>query len=642
MNQALYRLSLVFALALAAACYLPGLSGPLLLDDEANLGPVGQWLNGGLGLMQVITGNDSGPLGRPIAMTSFVATAAAFGDSVIAFKATNLALHLIVGILVYLLIRALARRTPALPARPEVFALGIASVWLLHPILVGTVLYVVQRMAILSALFTLCAMLAYVHGRQRLEAGASRSAIAWLFVGVPVFTTLAAFSKENGLLAPLLCGVIEWAYFRPDPTGRRPKPVRAFIALFIGIPLAAALTLLLVQPGFYFDGYANRPFTPIERLLTQGRVLFDYVGSFLLPAGPDFSLYRDSYPLSTGLSKPWTTALAWLGWSAVLVAAVRLRRVLPSFSAGIGIFLVGHAMESSIFPLLIYFEHRNYLPAIGLLLAVGTLLVWCFGLIRTQLTRPNLLASAAFAGLIVVLAGAVSARSLVWQDKETLVRQSLEAYPDSRFARMELANIAMNRPIPDATLARGQYANLLTQDRPSTRLIGRMGLIAVDCFQDGRTEPDAIYEAVSNTPESIEADVIKAVRTLGSMVQASPCEGLSPVQYADALTQLADRVETNRPGLPTWRIRFRAARLYLAGNQTRAALTQARAAWRLKPEEAPIGMLVAQLNAKLGNRQAALRILDVVAPKISDTDRTGQSLLRELRQSLEQRAPPDQ
>jgi hypothetical protein len=404
--------------------------------------------------------------------------------------------------------------------------------------------------------------------------------------------------------------------------------------LFIVIPLAAALTLLLVQPGFYFDGYANRPFTSTERLLTQGRVLFDYAASLVLPAGPEFSLYRDSYPLSTGLFTPWTTLLAWLGWSALAIAAIRLRRALPSFSAGIGIFLVGHAMESSIFPLLIYFEHRNYLPAIGLLLAVGTLLVWAFGLVRSQLSRPNLLASATFAGLVLVLAGAVSARSLVWQDKETLVQQSLEAYPNSRFARMEMATLAMNRSIAEPDLARKQYRYLLNQDRPSTQMIGRLGLIAVDCFSDGKTDPQAIGDALAITPEAFEADLIKAIRTLESMIRSAECVGLPPGKYAESLAGFADRLAAAYPHYPIWRLRFRAARLYAAADQTANALIQAEHAWRLKQDELLIGMLAAQLSAKVGKKEAARRILDDIAPRIPENDLIGQRLLSELRVAL--------
>ena len=636
MSLSLKRQLGVALIALAALLsYWPGLSGPLLFDDEANLAPVGQWLEGEIGVGKVIFGNESGLLGRPVSMASFVATAAAFGSSVFAFKATNLAIHLAGGLLVFILIRVLATRDRKLPVSAQWLAIGVAAVWLLHPMLVGTVLYVVQRMAMLSALFMLCALLAYFHGRSKLELGPSRSGVAWLFVGVPVFTILAALSKENGLLAPLLCGVLEWAYFRPAGTARRPNPVRLFLGLFVFAPIAFALLLLVVKPGFYFDGYANRPFSPVERVLTQGRVLFDYVAGLLRPAGPKFSLYRDDYPLSTGLFTPWTTAAAWVGWAAVVALAVRIRTRMPGFSAGIGIFLVGHAMESSVFPLLIYFEHRNYLPAIGLLLAVATLIAHGYARIRDSMARPRLLAGAGFAALLVVLAGAVFARALIWQDKETMVQQSLKAYPDSRFARMEMANLAMNRRAPAPDLARRQYLHLIEQPRPSTQMIGRLGLITIDCFVHKKTAPEQISGALDIQPEAVEADLITAIKSLASIVGSNECQGLSPERLASELVGFSDRLSASGLHSPTWRLRFRAARLFAAADEPDAALAQATQAWNLRPSEIPIGMFAAQLHAGLGNIEDARRLLTEIAPRIPESDRTGQRLLGELRATLD-------
>ena len=360
MNNAIGKstqLALLFALLVVTTlAYLPGLSGPFLFDDLANLQPIERWQSGAIGWQQVVLGNESGPLGRPVAMLSFVVSAALsdgspWGDSYAwSFKLGNLLLHLATGLLLYALFMRLARLDRAFAGAPTLLALVLVAIWLLHPMLVSTVLYVVQRMAMLSTLFMVAALLAYLHGRSLLQRGRTSPALWWMFPGVLALTTLAAFSKENGLLAPLLCGVLEWAYFRPAPGLRRPLAARVFLLLFVAVPIAAALVLLLVAPEFYLGGYANRAFSVTERLLTQPMVLWDYVGSLLLPNGAEFSLYRDDYPIASGLLKPPGTLLAILGWLAVVAAAVKLRSRLPSFSAGIGLFLVGHSMESSIFP----------------------------------------------------------------------------------------------------------------------------------------------------------------------------------------------------------------------------------------------------------------------------------------------------
>ena len=70
-------------------------------------------------------------------------------------------------------------------------------------------------MAMLSAMFMLLTMLAYLQGRIALEAGKRRRGLVWLLVAAPLFTLLACLSKENGILAPALCAMIEWIAFVP-------------------------------------------------------------------------------------------------------------------------------------------------------------------------------------------------------------------------------------------------------------------------------------------------------------------------------------------------------------------------------------------------------------------------------------------
>src|SRR5690606_28517844 len=144
----------------------------------------------------VVFGNRSGPLGRPIAMASFLADAAIWGNSLWHAKLTSLLLHLACGWILFLLCRRLIARDPAL-ARHRWLPLLIAFTWMALPIQVSSVLYLVQRMAILSALWMALAMYCYVVAREAQER--YRWWGTWLlWLGIPALTVAAAFSKENG------------------------------------------------------------------------------------------------------------------------------------------------------------------------------------------------------------------------------------------------------------------------------------------------------------------------------------------------------------------------------------------------------------------------------------------------------------
>ena len=628
---------LLVLLVVTALIYLPGLEGELIFDDRANLAPLYRWFTGTIGWQQLIFGNESGPLGRPLAMASFAANTFLSGDSVWGLKLGNLVLHLATGILLFLLLTKLSIRDRLLSRTGAWGALVVTAVWLLHPLLVSTVLYTVQRMAILSTLFVVAALLSYMKGRTDIEEGKSAAGSIWLFAAVPAFTVLAALSKENGLLAPLLCGVLEWVYFAPRSGNRRPWQARVFLLVGVGLPLAAGAIVLVLAPDIFLAGYANRPFGPVERLLTQGRVLFDYVGSILLPAGPKFSLLRDDYIISTGLLTPITTLFSWIGWAVIALLAIAWRKRLPGFTAGIAIFLVGHAMESSIFPLLIYFEHRNYLPSIGILWAAASLLVIVSHWAAARIDNPKLILAFGLGALLIVLAAATHSRARIWQSEETLTRQSLEHYPDSRHLRLAMQRIEMQKFFPDVAAAKSHAEYLLTFKRSSSHLLGLVSLILIDCQTRAEVEEELIERAFRISPDTIEADLFMAINILANVVTRKSCQRLAPFDLAEGITRIVNSSELPESTTMAWRLRAVAARLYYKGGNLASAYREARKAWEASPRDFPTGMMLIGLSINLGLFDDAKSLLDDIEPDIPAHDRQGRALASSYRKAIDQK-----
>ena len=161
-------------LLLCAALYWSGLSGALMFDSKqvlaANsalqLDPTEfiQWRN-------AVFSSKSGPSGRPLSMLSFaINTAGAGAVSPFSFKLTNLLIHCLTAVLAGVLLRRLLGSALSIGVsqrRADWVALTAAALWLLHPLHVSSVLYTVQRMEQLSALFTLVGLCVYVHYRPR-------------------------------------------------------------------------------------------------------------------------------------------------------------------------------------------------------------------------------------------------------------------------------------------------------------------------------------------------------------------------------------------------------------------------------------------------------------------------------------------
>ncbi|HET9047722.1 MAG TPA: hypothetical protein VFN29_01985 [Chiayiivirga sp.] len=633
-----YGLAFIAALLLTASVYWIGLDGPLVFDDTQNLAPIKGWLAGEQSWLQVIFGNTSGALGRPISMASFVLNVALLGPTVWGLKLGNLAIHLITGMLVYALFSGLLRRG-MLTREPSAAArwmptLG-AAIWLLHPLLVSTVLYVVQRMAMLSSLFMLAAMLAYVHGRNALDAGEWRRAKI-LLTSVPLWTIAAIFSKENGILALPLCALIEWLAFAPAKGHARKWWSRAILIAFLLAPALLAISLTLLQSPSIFGEYANRPFSLYERLLTQTRVLWSYVSSLLVPFGPRLGLYHDDYRLSHGLLDPVTTSAAIAAWVLLLASAWHLRRRVPGFALGAGIFLLGHSIESSVFPLLMYFEHRNYLPAVG---AIWALLSLAFSA-GTHLKREMHHGTAIFTGsaiaLLLVFTTATAARVSVWQSQQAMFAQGLAYHPTSRWLRTDLAQSAMQRTPPDVALARHHIDVLAVSDDEETRRLAGVWQLLIDCGSGNPAHASSISLAFDGHADIIQADTLTTLEALSDGIQNKPCAGLNRLQMADALTNFLDSSNVQADHFHVRRLRYKAAQLYLASGSLKKASHQARAAYSGSSEDAPMGALLVNLEIADNRLVEAAKLLDTLKTQVPARDQIGREVLANLTKRLDE------
>ena len=362
---------LLLMLAFCAWIYQPGLAGPSVLDDGVNLRVLDKLQLSTDLQVDIVSMNKSGPLGRPVSMASFVMEKRLLGDAHRVSKTVNLVLHCLVGLLVFLFSAELFRALDY-GARAQLAALLVAVLWLFAPIFVSTVLYMVQRMAQLATLFALLSLWAYMRWRRPGRGGH----FLWLVL-VIVSLPLAVLSKENALLVlPTLIllelGVLQGRDRALQPVNSRTGQLRRLHLALLATGIVAVAGFLLIWPEWVTRGYASRDFTLTERVLTESRVLWRYMGQLLWVDVGRLGIYQDAYPLSRGLLQPVTSAWSLLGLLGLVAASFAALRSPAFRGVGVGLlfFLLAHSLESTIFPLEIYFEHRNYLPAVGLFIAL--------------------------------------------------------------------------------------------------------------------------------------------------------------------------------------------------------------------------------------------------------------------------------
>lgn len=363
-HPGLTALVLVLITALA---YWPGLSGGFLFDDYPNIVQQDKVHAADLNLeaMRTAAFAYGGPIGRPIATISFAIDHAFWGLNPWGYKLSGLLVHLANVVLVFLLVRRLLPLAGTRPESAGAAAFVVALLWAIHPLQVSTVLYVVQRMETLSLTFVLLALMCYVRGR--LYQAAGTRAWPWLVACVPL-VLVGLMSKETATLFPAYALALELTLL--GFAAKNPLTTRTWKLLYAtGVLAALVVFFAMVLPQYSQpEVYAVRNFTMAERLLTQLRVLPMYLGWIVLPQPASYIFYYDNFPHSQGLMQPTSTLLGGLLLATLAGFAFAVRRRMPLMALGIFWFFAAHLITSSVVPLELVFEHRNYFAILGVLL----------------------------------------------------------------------------------------------------------------------------------------------------------------------------------------------------------------------------------------------------------------------------------
>lgn len=425
---------------LCFAIYWLGLSGGFIFDDypqivfnQAIEWKELSWNN----LILAATSTASGPLGRPVAMVSFALNVYLSGLNPWAFKLANLGIHILNAWLVFAL-TARILNTLQMHQRPNTVFQGpwipalAAALWAVHPLNLTAVLYVVQRMTSLSATFTLIALLTYMQLRLAPPATWRKSAA---YLGLAALATVAgAYTKETALLLPVYTLAIEIFILRfRAGSEQRSRWLKIAYSSLLLVPFAYLGWKLGHDPDWLTRVHAHRPYTVIERLLTEWRALAFYLRNILIPDTTQMGIYHDDFVISRSLTAPLSTLLALLLHALLLSIAWATRKRWPLAGFAIAWFYGGHLLESTIIPLEPVFEHRNYLPMMGFCIAIAAAL---------GAGLNHLSASPAKKGLLAVLVllpfmAATAVRAEQWGHPIFFAIAEAEKHPQSARANFD-------------------------------------------------------------------------------------------------------------------------------------------------------------------------------------------------------------
>lgn len=654
--------ALLLAALLAAGLWAlsPGITGPFLFDDFPNLQNLRElgdsFSRESIGrYLAAWQGNP----GRPLAALSFLIEDHAWPSDPEAFKRNNLLWHLLVGLGVFALARRLARlafsshaapvgaghvrdrraadngnssvfgisgrghgplpqgepgdtvgtgmgATGARLSRPwplphsalaDWIALAVLALWLLHPMQLSATMLVVQRMTVLANGLIVAGLLLYLRAvcdSRKPDWLAAWSAVAAL----GGFGALAFLAKENGPLIFAYATALNLTLLGPALARFPIGPRRLLWAGAAGMTLAliAALLWQVRDPAM---AYAARDFTLVERLLSQPRIVGEYLYGILLPRLGGGGIYHDDFVVSRGLLQPWTTLPALLGVLTALALALRYRSRWPLAAFGVLWFAAGHLIESTVIPLELYFEHRNYLAMLGPLLALCAWLVNA----RGDLKRPLRGLLLAWIGLTAAIGHHVAR---TWGDAEQLATAWEAERPKSVRAVQLLASHYVQQG--EYGYARNVLLNGMDRIPQARELAFQHALL--QCM-DGRAGNSTFEDLIDTAADAHWARVVPdVVMALRAHIGSAHCgEALTPARYRRLVESLLANPHYAGRLDAVAHLHYELARMYLDTDHPQASLAHFEAAYAAHPEP-QTAINQAHVLLYLGRRDEALAALD--------------------------------
>jgi tetratricopeptide (TPR) repeat protein len=386
---------------------------------------------------------------RFLPMVTFALNHYLWESSLFHFHAVNLLIHLLAFVAVLWLIRLILAAGKDKGNEGPLFELAgffplcVAAIWALSPLQTNAVTYLVQRMASMQTLFFTLSAACFIKARLLSGTKTRRSA---LFFSLCALSALCSFfSKENSLVLPFALVLTDiWffdsAWMKKFRAGCRKTGWKIRTAAVAALFLFSYYAWTAVLPKV-LRSYAQRDFNLVERLLTEGRVVVWYMSLLIWPAPSRLSMEHIPQ-ISTSLLSPFTTLPALLLIALFIFLAIRLRRRLPIITFGVVWFFLNLAIESTIIPLELVFEHRLYLPSIGFYLSAAAVVTLLFRHAARRLPQTEFSKAACSALLIAAacLALLTLMRNNAWEDKLTIRYDTVTKAPGSPRAKADYAN----------------------------------------------------------------------------------------------------------------------------------------------------------------------------------------------------------
>ena len=417
----MHRANLLFPyfliIAIGVLCYSGTFDASFNFDDIPNIVQK-ESIRNPLDIKSIWAGSKT----RFVADFSFAINYAVNGLQPFGYHLVNLIIHILTAITLYwfvilLFITPELRKNP-LARHAKGIALAVALVFTSHPIETQAVTYIVQRITSLASLFYLLSLALYLKARLYYDQNNRRHSL--FYAGSLAAALLAMFTKEISVTLPICILIVEYFFFSPSfpMIWRRVKYLWPMLLTLLVVPInyLASMGYLVRHFGVAAE---TDTISRMDYLLTQFNVIRTYLRLLIFPANQSVDY---SYPISHSFLEPATFA-SFLLLVSLLALAFFLFRKFRLLSFGIVWFFLTLLVESSVIPIRdVIFEHRLYLPSMGIFLAITVLVFYALG------KKPRIL-FALFALVVLLASLGTVHRNVLWKRQVLLWHDAVKKAP---------------------------------------------------------------------------------------------------------------------------------------------------------------------------------------------------------------------
>lgn len=307
-----------------------------------------------------------------------------------------------------------------------------AALFALHPVQVESVAWVTELKNVLSVLFFLSSLWAWL---RFLENTTRRW--QW-YVGALIFYLLALFSKTTACTLPAALILVLWLT-------KRPMDQRRIIQILPFVAFGLAMGLVTVWWERHHIGTSGEVFSlgPLNRILIASHAVWFYLGKLFWPVALSFSYPRFALDPMNPLAYGWLLAGILLGVGMYYGrrrigrgAEVAILFFLAALSPMLG-FIMLYTFKYTFVA-----DHYQYAAAIGpLALAAAGIarFIQCFPA-QERVLRPLI-----FGAIVLGLGSVTWQRALVFQNTESVWRDTIAKNPQSWLAYSGLGDELLHR-----------------------------------------------------------------------------------------------------------------------------------------------------------------------------------------------------